>query len=513
MIELMRWTIGLALVGAVGCGVGPSGTGGAAGGAGTTGSGGTSGSGGTGSGLVCPGDPADGPVPASDCGIWVSTSLGDDANDGSQAAPVATLTHAIELAAKGPGRVYACGGETWPGPVTVPGNVSLHGGFDCAAGWAYVGKEKRASVVSATPLGLIWDSGEVEQTWFTDFHVEAGPAVEPGGSSMAVFVRGNVPLDAERCYLVAGDAMDGADGAPGGDTLAPSGIHGADGAAACSAPVSKGGATTETVCDVGSSKGGAGGDAGPMVAADGADGEPLANPPAGSGGAGQQAAPSCTVGQPGAIGKNGEYGLGAWGRGRLTVDGYIGLKGKDGAPGTTGQGGGGGGASFGKAAVCGAANPGGAAGGSGGSGGCGGKEGQGGQAGGASVAFASRSQKTVTIAGSVFVAGRGGNGGNGGKPQAGGKAALPGQGGAGMGSIAPGCAGGPGGPGGSGGWGGGGMGGPSAAVAQVLDSPVGFDVDQQVIVGLPGEGGHGEDMNNGTTNGGQETGTYVIFNQ
>ncbi len=120
-----------------------------------------------------------------------------------------------------------------------------------------------------------------------------------------------------------------------------------------------GGGATETTCDMDSSKGGAGGDGGPLLAEDGANGEPVANPPAGTGGAGQQSAPSCTVGQPGAAGKAGEYGLGAWGYGRLTVDGYVGLAGKDGAHGLTGQGGGGGGATFGKVAVCGAANPGG----------------------------------------------------------------------------------------------------------------------------------------------------------
>src|SRR5262245_15909681 len=72
----------------------------------------------------CPEDPAEGDV-SDECGIWVSTGKGNDMSDGTQAAPVATLMHAIELAEKGARRVYACG-ETWTEAVMVPSGVSIH---------------------------------------------------------------------------------------------------------------------------------------------------------------------------------------------------------------------------------------------------------------------------------------------------------------------------------------------------------------------------------------------------
>lgn len=499
MVELACLVMGLALLGAVGCGVGPGVSGGAAG---SGGSSGTAGSGGTGGGLVCPEDPVKGTV-APECGIWVSVSLGDDAHDGSQGAPVASLTHAVELAAQGPGRVYACGGETWTEPLTVSGHVSLYGGFDCAAGWAYVGAKKRAILAPPSTIALTWeDDTSDEVNWFTDFHVESADAIEPGGSSIAVFVRDDLRLALRRVDLVAGDGMDGLDGTPAEDGQAPAGEHGNDGGAACSAPVSPGGVSPESTCDFGTSKGGAGGNAGPLLAADGADGEPAANPPNGVGGLGEQSAPACTPGQLGANGMQGSYGVGAHGKGRLTVDGYVGFDGEDGKPGAPGQGGGGGGGSFGKAAVCGAVNPGGAAGGSGGSGGCGGKSGGGGKAGGASIALATRSKNQLTIHDSVVTIGRGGKGGDGGKAQFGGKGGLAGQGGAGAGSIKAGCAGGMGGAGGRGGWGGGGMGGPSAWYAFLEPMgipPTRFNVEEQMA--NPGSGGLGETGVDSNANG------------
>ena len=57
-------------------------------------------------GPTCPAAPDAGAVTA-DCGIWVSATLGDDSNPGTQEAPVRTLQRAVDLA--GPdGNVYAC---------------------------------------------------------------------------------------------------------------------------------------------------------------------------------------------------------------------------------------------------------------------------------------------------------------------------------------------------------------------------------------------------------------------
>ncbi len=474
------------------------------------GSGGTGGiaSGGTGGVPDCPEDPADGPVP-SGCGIWVSASQGYDENKGTRAAPVRTLTRAVELAKNGPRRVYACN-ETWFDVLLVPSNVSLHGGFDCQHGWAYVGTEgKRAMLTPLSPIGMTWIAGgQEENVLLTDFHVEAISADEPGGSSLGVFFRGDAPLTIRRCEIIAGNGADGTDGEPGSQPdqthpdgePAEAGIPGNAGGDACSAPVSMGGDAPVHTCPTGTSKGGTGGDAGLMLAANGADGEPAADPPEGKGGLGEQSAPTCTNGQFGEFGATGASGLGgAFTQAQITAEGYLGSAGQDGQPGQHGKGGGGGGATFGSTAVCGAVNPGGAAGGSGGSGGCGGKPGRGGQAGGSSICVAVHTSNAVlgkiTVEETHLVAADGGNGGKGGKPQPGGIWGLGGAGGAGMGSIKPGCKGGPGGYGGDGGYGGGGMGGHTLCLGyardeNTTDTPL-FGPNVDCEAGEPGLGGVG----------------------
>lgn len=482
MVELRRWAIWLAILGAVGsvgCDAGETG-----------------GTGGTGGGAACPDDPSDGPVSEA-CGIWVSAGRGKDTNDGTQGAPVATLTHAIELAEKGPHRVYACG-ETWTESLTVPSGVSLHGGFDCESGWAYGAEANRARLTSPSPTALVWfDGGNQKSAFLTDFYVESADAEEPGEASIAVFVRDELPLSILRSELVAGDGRDGADGDPGDPEGLPAmaGTPGSDGADACSGPVSKGGASPESACADGSSRGGAGGDSSVVTAESGAPGEPIGEPPLGMGGLGEQIAPTCTPGSDGADGADGAFGIGG-GKGdgigeygRLTPEGYISASGSDGKAGSPGQGGGGGGARFGSMAACGGTNSGGAAGGSGGSGGCGGKGGRGGQGGGASIAFASRSA-SVLITYSTLRAGYGGSGGDGGEPQQGGPGGQGGKGGQGAGPLQGACAGGRGGMGGVGGMGGGGRGGPSAALGVLRDLSVSY-VNIETFTKDAGHGGLG----------------------
>jgi len=501
MEELRYWAIGLVVLGAVavvGCGTGDTSTagGGTGGTSGTGGTGGTGGSGGSGGGIVCPDDPAAGAVPEA-CGIWVSVSQGDDANDGRQATPVKTLTHAIELAQTDKNRVYACG-ETWTESLVVTSGLSLHGGFDCDAGWTYEGEIKRAMIIAPSPRGVTWIGiGEPTRGFFTDFYVESADAVEPGDSSIAGFVRESLLLTALRCEFTAGNGADGVDGDPADVNGLPalSGTPGNDGANACSAPLSQGGAAVEIECFPGLSKGGKGGDSGPLIAASGEAGEPVAA--GGSGGLGQDVAPACTPGSSGAKGSNGPAGQGggqdlSLGYGRLLQQGFVGQSGEDGGLGAPAQGGGGGGATFGSAAVCGAANPGGAAGGSGGAGGCAGKGSGGGRPGGGSFAFATRSDGGVVLDMIYFRSGKGGKGGNGGAPQLGGAGGAGGKGGNSAGSIEPGCAGGNGATGGRGGIGGGGMGGPSAAWVQLKGTLVFGPMWTGFEIGTGGEGGIGD---------------------
>ncbi len=145
----------------------------------------------------------------------MSVSQGDDANPGTQASPVASLTHAVELAKGDTEHVYACA-ETWSEPLVLPGNMGLHGGFDCENDWVYLGKQKR-SILATAPDEIalvVSDDGSGGKATVTDFHVEAADAVKPSGSSIGVFVRDTVPLWLYRCEVVSGSAADGLDGTP-----------------------------------------------------------------------------------------------------------------------------------------------------------------------------------------------------------------------------------------------------------------------------------------------------------
>jgi len=488
----MKWLsaviMAAALAGAPGCGDDSGET--------STGGGGSGGSGGAGGGSPCDEDPANGPVPP-ECGVWVSASLGDDANPGTQDAPLKTLVKAVEQAGGGLGHVYACA-ETWTEPLIVGENVGIHGGFDCANGWAYLGTDSPSMlVVPPDEIALeTVDNGNGILVRVSDFYLETPDAVTPGATAMTVFVRPNTHLHLDRCEVFAGRGADGAD-ALAEELPAPAGPPGKGGSDACSAAVTKGGVSPVAACEGESSSGGVGGDGALMTAADGGDGEPASAAPAdGAGGLGQKAAQACTNGANGASGADGAFGVGGgqefvgnWG-GRLTPEGYLGLYGEDGKPGLPGQGGGGGGATLGSTAVCGPATPGGAAGGSGGAGGCGGKGGKGGQPGGTSVAVAVLG--FVSSMDCSYTGSDGGKGGNGAPGQAGGTGGAGAPGGAGAGGILPGCAGGAGGPGGSGGRGGGGLGGGAFAVAIVPGVTEAWELyDTTYKNGEPGMGGTG----------------------
>ncbi len=452
----------------------------------------------------CPEDPAEavgGRVPAR-CGLWVSASLGDDGNDGSQEAPLATLGEAAARASTGPRRVYACA-EGFNEAITWPAGVSLHGGFFCTdLDWQYGGGHEPTIVTAPAdeiPLTL-GGSVHPEPSMLTDLKVIAEAAKKPGGSSIAVLALSDARAEIRRSKLESGNGADGADGDDGDHFGNPAkdGLHGNNGAAACTGAIGIGGEMVALACDEDASFGGQGGHGGELAANAGDDGEvaPAPNPQGfGLGGHGEDLAAGlfCTSGLGGAAGKDGDPGLGGAWPAQLTAAGYVGAWGADGKPGRAGQGGGGGGASAGNAA-CGAVVHGGAGGGSGGAGGCGGKGGRGGQPGGASIGLAMLTDAIVMMNVDIF-AGNGGDGGRGGVPQQGGQGGLPGIGGAGLqaaGGPNPGCVGGGGGYGGDGGHAGGGLGGASLAIAYV-----GAQAPSTASVGLhngqAGKGGAGSD--------------------
>lgn len=446
---------------------------------------------------ACPTDPLDGAVMES-CGIWVSSSLGDDANPGTQERPLRTLAAGLALAGAGlhdgrGGRLYLCG-EIYKEIVTLAPGVSLFGGFDCAHGWLYSGAGHRATVQAPEAIAALTLPSSDRESMIADVDVEASTPVTPGGSSIGVLALLGSKAVFMRSTITAGNGAHGLNGDDGGhgDAPAPHGAPGQDGMDACSAAAGLGGPGPVTHCGDGTQPtGGGGGDGNEVSTNNGLTGlpEPDPNPEgAGIGGEGQSDTEACMRGGDGAPGKNGGHGFGATGPGMITTGGYAGVAGGDGENGVPGQGGGGGGGSLGSA-LCGNAPHGGAGGGSGGAGGCGGAGGKGGQAGGSSfgvVLFSPDIRGDATV---EIQAGNGGNGGRGSVGQQGGNGGVAGKGGLDASGVVTGCAGGAGGHGGYGGAGGGGHGGHAIAVVQVgFALPVPFS-PHYGVAGVGGPGG------------------------
>jgi hypothetical protein len=410
---------------------------------------------------------------SDNCGVFVSSSAGDDGNEGSKEKPVATLKAAIELAQAAGKPVYACA-EELAGGVEVPAGVEIYGGLDCKAGWAHVGATTKTTIAGGADEIAVRFLGGAMTTRLEDVKVSAADAMAPGGSSVAVIAE-EITVELTRCEIAAGAGKDGAKGETPTDPVGPSdpndaAIKGAPGAAACMGLPSgnPGGAgAINLLCNT--SRGGDGGKGTEASGDDGIDGKPLPDPNpdgAGLGGTGQMAS-GCKPGEQGANGAIGTSGTGATEIGSIDATGYVGAASTDGAPGSPAQGGGGGGGAKGKVACNGAS------GGGGGAGGCGGGGGRAGKPGGSSIALISLNANLL-YEDVVLRTVTGGNGGFGGDGQTGGKGGNGGDGGFGApdpGGTPDACNGGKGGQGGSGGKGGGGRGGHSIGIAYKGEAP------------------------------------------
>ncbi|MEZ4298046.1 MAG: PGRS family protein [Polyangiaceae bacterium] len=430
--------------------------------------------------------PAEATSPPPDaCGVFVSASA-SPGGDGTKDSPFGTL--AVALSGAQPGdNVYACG-EVFREPVLLPAGLHLYGGLDCADGFWYAPDRARTEI-SPPPgqLALRVLPGDGE-THIVDVRIVAAAATEPGASSIAALVD-HARVVFVRSSLVAGDAADGASGAPFALAALP-GADGLPGSDACLAALSPGAPSPSTTCEGGFSKGGAGGDGALLTGSDGVDGAPFVVANHGLGETSNGA--PCAPGWSGSPGAPGSPGLGATGLGLLHPAGYTGPPAEDGAPGAIAQGGGGGGGARGGSgpAACGFGSLlGGASGGSGASGGCGGSGGRAGAPGGASIALVSLFAD-LTFENTSLIAARAGDGGSGGPGQLGGKGGKPGKGGFATGSLSSACAGGSGGQGGQGGRGGGGSGGHSAGIA-FAGGPLTLS-GASISVSSPGQGGSGE---------------------
>jgi hypothetical protein len=445
-------------------------------------------------GWRCQGDSV--PAPATEgTGVFVSASLGDDANRGTRDQPVRTLQKALSLTERGPKRVYACA-EDFTEAVTVSSDVQIWGGFDCADGWRDDRGSGRTILRSGPDSIPLQVTSHIQvNALFADLRIEAASASRPGGSSIAMLAGKTATVEVCRSELIAGNGKDGVSGQDAALFPAEAGRPGNPGLDACSKDALSGGPFVVTACGDEESIGGAGGDGYASFGDDGYDGAPIPipNPDGfGLGGTGETVDGECRVGAQGKSGADGAPGKSGLGLGTFTESGWAGIQGEDGKDGLPGHGAGGGGGSRGGALYCGSLPKGGASGGSGGSGGCGGAGGKGGGYGGASIGLVSV-DATVNIHNVRIQTSNGGQGGAGGRAQFGGRGGIGGIGGAGNGGSKPGCDGGRGGTGGNGGYGAGGLGGHSIGVAyRTGGDPAQHDMDFSV-----GEAGHGGPAGNG----------------
>jgi len=426
-----------------------------------------------------------------DCGLFVSSSKGDDKNDGkTKDTAFATITKALASPDSGP--IYLCG-ESFAEAVKIKSGRTIYGGLDCAKDWSWSAETKSEVSPAAGEVPLVVDP----QIGFAAADVvwRAKDAVEAGGSSIAVIVTSGAEVSLTRCDVEAGNAKDGGMG-EGFATSASAGAMGNAGLDACTDASVDGGLSVKNACEDADpnddSIGGKGGSSDEFSGGDGSKGLPLSATNAGNGQ--PDDAGTCTAGTVGDDGSVGAAATGATGIGTISAQGYTGPAGNTGEKGKPGQGGGGGGGAKGGtgATACqNAATAGGASGGSGGSGGCGGLGGKGGQAGGSSIAIISLGA-TLTFDAVKVTAKAAGNGGAGGDGQLGGKGGDGGLGGkkGAATSLKDGCPGGSGASGGAGGKGGGGLGGHSIGIAFTGAMP--DTKGATIMAGNPGEGGVGD---------------------
>jgi hypothetical protein len=417
------------------------------------------------------------------CGVFVSSSLGDDGSPGTKAKPLKTIQAAL---AKGK-PVYACG-EGFTEAVSIAESVTLYGALSCAKGWVYDAAKKTQLTAGADAIPLTVSKAATSAE-VNDFAITAADAMKDGGSSIAVLAA-QAAVSFARCDVAAGNGKAGVAGAAFG-SAAQAGVDGNAGKDACTASIVVPGGSVTNTCGGGDSTSGSGGIGDVAQGGAGSPGLPLGSMNFGAGDMGS----GCGAGSKGDDGAAGTSGTGATGLGTLSASGFAGVSGGDGGPGAVAQGGGGGGGAKGEttASACPSGMGGGASGGSGASGGCGGLGGKGGNAGGASMALVSL-DATLTFSSVALKVGSGGKGGDGGAPQAGGAGGMNGgAGGKGKNPLKPGCMGGPGGKGGDGGKGGGGTGGHAIGIAATGTAPPMTGVT--FTKGTAGGGGKGDSAN------------------
>jgi hypothetical protein len=402
---------------------------------------------------------------ADDFAVFVAPD-GNDENSGSQQAPLASLSRALEVAA-GDKLVLVCSG-TYDEHVEVTAGARIFGGFDCAD----FRQTAPNPVFSPTTAGPALSIDTVEDPVLIDgLSFEVADAEEPGETALAAIVHASLDVTLRSVSLTAGEGRAGANGKLNAfEFPEPATFKGNP-----ENPATMGGAEKVCVCQRGlTSTGGVGGTAS-SSGQNGARGLPNHG-----GGAGGDPAPGdCGGGSSGKKGADAPAQAAAAGAetlGTAAASGWTPSPGADGAPGQPGQGGGGG-ASLNNSGH----------GGGGGCGGCGGNGATAGKGGGGSIALLVI-ESSVILEASSLVTADAGKGGAGAVGQAGQKEA--GGGGAPV-DTQNSCGGGSGGSGAAGGASGGGAGGISVGILWQGETPPGVSDDTSISTGKPGAKGAG----------------------
>lgn len=431
---------------------------------------------------------------------------GDDFNPGTMDLPKETIQAAIDAAAEAPDKnAVLVSAGTYPGALTLPDGVSLHGGYHKPVGWQRSTDYVVTVVVDESNANgdRIGIHAEGIQSWppnptIDRLVLEMTDNPSPGGSSYGLYLRDADKLEVRNLVIKMGKAGNGQNGAGLGHGATGQGTNGTNGGSGCehdnndddcgfcSQPYVGKKGTAPASCKYGEKPGdgGAGGEPGLGdyyydALSKGDDGDPgngINNAPTlgGKGGAGAD-----YYGEDGKFGENGADGApgtdGSGGPGFGTfkdffyhpASGGTDVAPTNGKPGTGAGGGGGGGGGeryydeFLHKYYC---DTFGGSGGGGGAGSCPGERGASGKGGGAvfGILFVDTYPKVHDVSVINATGGKGGSGQNGGSGK-------PGGGGGWGGSekysnhIPSGAGehGGQGGDGGRGGHGGGGGGGPS----------------------------------------------------
>ncbi len=414
-------------------------------------------------------------VQDADDRFFVDPGNGDDAGTGQRASPWKDLQKALDAAAPRGGDVYVAEG-TIEGSMQTGDSVKVHGGYS-AATWLPSGNR---TTIHGGPVEGVWAAfivSEVGDFLLEGFNLDTSSSSE--ADTYVVLIDGGVSATLRDNVIVAGAALDGANGADG--IAGPPGLAGRPGGAAgnCANDQAggEGGGVSAGVYNHGG-RGGAGGQAAGSAGVKGAD---SSNPDGSTstGGGGGDAGGLGGAGGPGRTGEGGAVGEPGSG-GEAAKPGIGGGSGGDGAGG--GGGGGGGGTLFDCAG----------GGGGGGSGGIGSEGGKGGERGGSSVGILARSVAEIVLEGNEIRTGRSGRGGDGGSGSMGAVGGAGGPGGPGVSSLIGLAAGGNGGKGGSAGPSGAGGGGGGGYSVGILYVDIGsLDDDSVITVDQAGRGGSG----------------------